>query len=126
MESMAVEGRIREYWDWIAVALFLLLGVDTLTTIYAAEVFGAEAEANPIVRWALEQGVLTLVLINLLAIGLVAVIFYGLIELIRTSPEPYDWVISRALEIWIGLVVAGGLVVFANNVSAIVLGKSLL
>lgn len=124
--SVGVEDRLQEYWDWIAVALFLFLTVDTLTTIYAAEMFGLNAEANPVIRWALRQGIGTLILVNIVAVLLVVVIFYGLLELIKTAPEPYDWVISRALEVWIGLVLSAGLLVFANNISVILLGRGLL
>jgi hypothetical protein len=39
-------ARIEEYWDWVAVALFLLVGVELLTTLAAARVVGLGVLAN--------------------------------------------------------------------------------
>jgi hypothetical protein len=55
------ESRIEEYWDWIAVALFLLLTVDLLTTLAAARLVGADAESNPLMRWLLGRGVVIVI-----------------------------------------------------------------
>ncbi len=41
---------MEEYWDWVAVALFLLVTVDMLTTMFAAAALGPVAEANPLMR----------------------------------------------------------------------------
>lgn len=118
--------RIREYWGWLAAALFVLLSLDLLTTVYAAAVVGIDAEANPLVRWALAEGLLVLVAVNLAAALLVVVLFYGLVELLETAREPLDAIIARGIELWLGLLLAAGLFVFANNLSVILLGRSLL
>lgn len=117
--------RLEEYWSWVAVALFLLLAVDLLTTIFAAGVVGTRAEANIIVRWGLEQGPAYLIAINLGALVLLAVLFYGLIRLSREAPEPFDDIIALSFEIWIGLLVAVGLLVFANNLLVIFFHRDL-
>ena len=120
-----VSGRIEEYWSWIAVALFLLLTVDTLTTVYAAGVVGTAGESNPLMRWALGRGVGALVAVNLSAVVLTGVLFYGLIRLLRESSGTATVVLALALETWLGLLVATGLAVFANNLSVVVFGRSL-
>lgn len=117
--------RREEYWSWAAVALFLLLSVDLLTTIYAASVIGADAEVNPVIQWALGNGIQTLVGIHLVALLLLGLLFYGLIRLTWEAPEPYDTVVALSFEVWIGLLIAAGLAVFANNLLVIVFRRDI-
>jgi hypothetical protein len=121
-----LDARIAEYWQWIAVALYLLVTVDVLTTIYAASVVGLDAEANPITRWLVGQGPVVLVGVNLAAVVLIVLLFNGLMDLVRVTPAPGQAPLMRLIEIWLGLLVAVGLAVFANNLMVIVAGKSLL
>lgn len=121
-----LDARIEEYWHWITVALFLLVTVDLLTTIYAASAVGIDAEANPITRWLVGQGPVTLVGVNLAAVVLVGVLFYGLMELVRVTPERLRAPFMQLIEVWLGLLLAAGLAVFANNLAVLVLGRSLL
>ncbi|WP_277555645.1 hypothetical protein [Halobaculum limi] len=126
LRDAAITDRVQEYWSWAAVALFLLITVDLLTTMYAAALVGIQYESNPVVRWALGQPVSVLVAMNLAATVIAVVVFYGLIETYRVTPahaRPYYGVV---IETWLGLLVASGLFVFANNLSVIVLGGSLL
>ena len=118
-------GVIEEYWSWTAGALYLLLTLDLLMTIYAAGLYGRAAEANPLVRQALDAGVPNLVVLNLLALLVVAALVYGYIELLTTVRGVQAWVMARSFELWVGGLVAAGLFVFANNLSVIVLGGSL-
>lgn len=115
-----------EYWDWLAVALFLLLSVDLLTTLAAARAVGTGAEANPIVGWALGQGIWTLLAINLAVLVVAVVLFAGVASRIDATPPPFDRYVGLLVEIWLGALVAVGLAIFANNLSVIVLGQSLL
>ena len=123
---MALQERIEEYWGWIGAALFLLVTVDLLTTLYAASAVGVYAEANPMTRWLVTQGPAVLVGVNLAAAGLVVVLFYGLMELVRITPERLQPPFMRLIELWLGILLAVGLAVFANNLSVIVAGRSLL
>lgn len=116
----------REYWSWVAGALYLLLSVDLLVTLYAAGLYGAGAEANPFVQWALTQHLAVLVGVNLLALGVLAVLFYGYLELLAAARGVEAWIMARSFELWLGCLVAAGLFVFANNLSVIVHGQSLL
>ncbi|QLD90090.1 hypothetical protein HWV07_14035 [Natronomonas salina] len=116
----------REYWSWIAGALYLLLPVDLLSTLYAAALYGPGAEANPYVRWALTQDVAVLVGLNLLALAVLAALFYGYLELLAAARGVEAWVMARSFELWVGSLVAAGLFVFANNLAVVVHGRSLL
>jgi len=120
------EERIEEYWDWFAVALFLFIPVDMLTTLGAVTEYGVGAESNPVMRWLLTEGLGVLLLVNLAAIVTVAYGFSALVRRTALSPAPYDRYLERAVEAWLGLLVAAGLFVFANNLSVIVLGGSIL
>lgn len=117
--------RVREYWDWIAAALFLLVTVDMLTTIYAVAAVGPAAETNPLMRWALGRGLRTLVVLNLVAVVLVVGFFYALIEMLERTPPGYRRPFAVVIEIWLGLLLFAGLAVLANNVSVVVFGSSL-
>lgn len=125
IRAVPAAERRREYWSWAAGALYILLTLDMLTTMYAASIYGAAAEANPIMQWALQQGTTTLVLLNLGALLVLAVLFYGMIELTIRAPERHQTMIALAFEVWIALVLAAGLLVFANNLSVIVYGENL-
>lgn len=120
------ERRIREYWSWIAVSLFLLVTVDLLTSLYAAAVVGVGAESNPVMQWLLRQSVPVLVGVNVAAVVLVTVSFAGLMQMLRRTPAPYARYFALGIELWLGLLLAVGLFVFANNLSVIVLQESLL
>ena len=114
--------RVDEYWEWVAVALFLLTAVDVLTTLGAAAVVGADREANPLVRWLLRRSLPGLVAVNLLAVVGGTLGFRGVVATLwRTPPwlRPYYAVV---VETWLGLLVVAGLAVFANNLVVIVAG----
>mgnify|MGYP006282007393 CR=1 FL=1 len=116
---------LKEYWDWFAVALFILITVDMITTIYAAWYVGPAAEANPLMRWALRQGILTVTLVNLAATVIAVGGFYLLMSFVETATQPYDRYLAYSVEVWLGLVIAAGLFVFANNLVVIFHGQSL-
>lgn len=116
----------REYWSWVAGALYLLLSVDLLSTLYAAALHGPAAEANPYVQWALTRDVAVLVGLNLLALAVLVALFYGYIRLLSAARGVEAWIMARSFELWVGCLVAAGLFVFANNLSVIVHGRSLL
>lgn len=126
MSQPVASPPIEEYWDWLAAALFLLLTVDTLTTIVAAHRVGSGAEANPLMAWALGEGVWVVVALNLLVLVVTVGLFAILAGRIEVTPEPLDRYVGLLVEIWLGVLLTAGLVLFANNLSVIVLGRSLL
>lgn len=120
------ENRLEECWSWVGVALFLLITLDLLTSLYAAEIVGLEHESNVLMRWILGQLTGVVVLIHLTATVLIVGFFHGIFEIARQVSPRYRSVAVRGLELYIGLLVAAGLFVFANNISVIILGGSLL
>ena len=117
---------LREYWSWTGVALYLLLTLDLLTTLYAAALYGPAAESNPFVRAVLTRGVFRLVTLNLAALALSVGLLAAYIRLLRRTRGLEAWFLARGFEAWLGGLIAAGLFVFANNLSVIVLGASLL
>lgn len=126
MTARIAESRIEEYWDWIAVALFLLLAVDLLTTLAAARLVGVGAEGNPLMRWLLGRSILVVVGAHLAVVVLVTGFFRLLVDRLRRTPAPANRYFALLIEAWLGFLVAVGFAVFANNLSVIVLGRSLL
>lgn len=124
--AQAVTQRLEEQWDWLAAALFLLLTVDMLTTLGAAHAVGVQGEVNPLVQHALLQGVWALVALNLAALVVAAVAFHLIARRVENTAEPFDRYVAYAVEVWLGVLVAIGLAIFANNFAVIVLGESLL
>ncbi|MFW6458745.1 MAG: DUF5658 family protein [Halodesulfurarchaeum sp.] len=117
--------RIEEYWDWFAVALFLLVTVDLFTSVGAAVEVGLAHEANPFMRWVLGQGPFVLMGVNLLVVFVAIVAFSGVLSAVRGLSDPYDRVFELLVEIWLGSLIGVGLFLFANNFAVIVLGESL-
>lgn len=120
------EPHWERYWDWFAVALFLLLTVDLLMTMGAAGVYGLEAEANPLMRWTLQQGVVAIVLVHVATL-LIAVAGFELLvgygkQLHGRAQLRFQW----STELWLGFLVGIGLLVYANNLALIVLGQPFL
>lgn len=120
-----LDPKVEEYWSWAAVALYLLVPVDLLTTLYAAADVGVAAEANPFMAWLIVQPATIVAGVNVGAVVLAATFFYALMEMYRRTPTPYDHYFGAAIEAWLGGLVAAGLILFANNLSVIVLGQSL-
>lgn len=125
LSSSGLGDRPEEYWSWVVSALFLLTTVDLLTTVFATAEFGVAAEANPLVRRALARGPLALAAVNVAAVVAASLLFALLLRLVRWSDGDPGRALSLAVETWLGLLVAAGLFVFANNLSVIVLGRSL-
>jgi hypothetical protein len=87
---------------------------------------GVGGESNPIVAWTIRQGMGTLIAINLAAVVLVAVFFYGVVEMLEHSARTVEPSFARIVERWIAVLLVAGFGVFANNLVVIVFGASLL
>lgn len=125
-DHTSAQQRAAEYWEWIAVALFLLLSVDLLTSLYAAAVVGVEAEANPLMASLLGEPLAVLLAVHLGVLVLAVGFFYGVMQTYVATPERFRRPYGYLIELWLGLLLAAGLWVFANNLSVIVLGDGLL
>lgn len=121
-----VQRQVAEYWEWVTVALFLLLSVDLLTSLFAAAAVGPAAEANPLMAYLLGQPLSILVGAHLVVAVLAVGFFYALMHTYVATPARFRRPYGYLIELWLGLLLAVGLAVFANNVSVIVLGRGLL
>lgn len=117
--------RLEEYWWWFAVALFVLVTLDMLTTMYAVWAVGPAAEANPLVRVVLGRGMLAYTVINLVAAGVAIGGFATLVRLLESTDAPYDRYVEFGIQLWLGTLIGVGLFVFANNLTVVVHGRSL-
>lgn len=110
----------RAYWLWFAVALLLLLWVDLATTVAAADHYGLEAEANPVMRGLLEAGISMTLAIHLLVFA-VALAGFGVIVNIGRR---LDNAAARHYRLcclgWIGVLLIGGIGVTLNNVLLVI------
>jgi len=119
-------AHIEEYWEWFAVALFVLVTLDLVTTAGAVAKYGLDAEANPLFVWLIRQGPVALFGAHLVVVVLAAAAFAGVIHSLRQTAPPYDRYFAYFVEVWLGLLLAVGLFIIANNLSVVVLGNSLL
>lgn len=118
--------RLETYWRWFAVVLFIVITLDMLTTMYAFEAVGPAGEANPVVRFALDRGVLAYATLNLIATVVAIGCFAALAWVLRATDPPYDRYFEMVITGWLGLLLLAGLFVFVNNLTVIVHGRSLL
>ncbi|WP_096391392.1 DUF5658 family protein [Halopenitus persicus] len=125
-DSSAPTPWFRKYWRWTGAALFLLITVDLLTSMYAVAAVGIEHESNPVMAWLLARPLWVIAGVHLVAVGLLIFLFYGLAQLVRETPPAYRGPFKRLIEAFLGLLLAAGLFVFANNLAVIVYGRSLL
>ncbi len=126
MERDHLDEWTDDYWSWVAVVLFLLIPVDLRTTAGAATLYGAQAETNPLMRWLLTRRFATIVAVHLVVLVAVVVSFRAMILLLEATDERHQRAFAYGIEAFVGLLLLVGLVVFANNLSVIVLGESLL
>lgn len=124
-ESRTLPARADEYWLWFAVALYLLVTVDLVTTFGAIARFGIAAEANPLVAALLEGPMWLLVAVHVAVVVAVTYGFDAVLQLFGRTPPRFQSLYTTVVEAWLALMVAAGLLLFANNVSAVVYGVSL-
>ena len=105
---------LNEYWEWVCSALFVLVPLDLLTTVYATVSVGLEHEANPFMIWLLGQSTPVIAAVHLLVVVLVAGIFELYYRLSQRS-EQYGEMMLQAAKVYLALLTTVGLVVFGNN-----------
>jgi magnesium-transporting ATPase (P-type) len=119
-DSDNLDRSVRRWWRWFTVALLLLIPLDLLTTLIAVAEHGTAVEANPIVRWLLQQGLLAIVVVNLVAGILAVTLFHVAVEQFRrvipSTPHPFVLLVN----LWIGVLVAIGTGLAIKNLLAVV------
>lgn len=123
--SVELNEHTRTWWFWFTIALLLLLPADLVMTVGAVAIYGVAAEANPVMRWLLHEGLTTLVLAHLLIGGLAVGMFQGVIRAIHRSPVSLQAALGRGVTVWLGFMLAAGLLSSTNNVLVLVSGYSL-
>jgi hypothetical protein len=78
---------------------------------------GTAGEANPLMRWALEQGIATLVIVNIVAASVVVGVVHFLLWLVPWMSRDVRPYFGFMLEGWIGLGLTAGLWLFVNNLT---------
>lgn len=121
-----VDSRLRTYRSWAALALFLLIPLDMVTTALAVRQFGIEATANPVVTLLLEQGWFVFLGAQVLGVAVVGAILALVLAVIKHTSDPLQGQLALVFEVWIGAMVSLGLFLFVNNFAAIVFQTSLL
>lgn len=116
----------RVYWSLAGLAVFLLIPVDMVTTVLAAHQYGVHAEANPLVRWSLQQGLLVFSVVNLIA-GVLAIGAFGLLlRTMKNSTGIEFWITARMYELWVSSLIIIGIVVAVNNLLVVFTGTGLI
>lgn len=110
---------VGQWWLFFAAALFLLIPLDLLTTLMAVSKYGTVVEANPIMRWLLEQGLFAVTAVNLVVVGIVVYMFHAGITRIRQAPASSRRAFAHVVNVWVGVLLGAGVVLVANNVIAI-------
>lgn len=119
-ESVTRAGaHVGKWWQGFAVALFLLIPVDLLTTLMAVWKYGMGVEANPVMRWLLDQGLVAVGLVNVVVACLAAYLFHTALGSIRRAPSTYQRPLTHVVNAWLAVLIAGGLLLVGNNLLAV-------
>jgi hypothetical protein len=117
--------REEEYWSWAGGALFVLLSIVPMTAMAAASEASPYGGLAPVMEWVLGHG-LEIFVVGHLATAVVALLlFHGLITTIESAEPPYDQLFALTFEVWVGLLISTGLFLFANNISFLLYGSTL-
>jgi hypothetical protein len=118
--------REEEYWSWAGGALFVLLSIVPMTAMAAASDASTYGGLGPAMEWALGYGLEMFLGLHLLTAVLALLLFHGLILTIERAEPPYDQLFALTFEVWVGLLLSVGLFLFANNMTFLLYGTSLL
>jgi hypothetical protein len=118
-DPAATDRRVRRWWSGYAVALFLLLPVDLLTTIVSVSTHGIGVEANPVMRWLLGRGLVEVVLVHLVVAAFSVYAFHVAVGAVRDAPDSYRRPLVCGVDAWVAFVVAVGILLVVNNLSVV-------
>lgn len=118
--SLEMDRRVGRWWRLFAVALFLLIPVDLLTTFVAISRYGTVVEGNPFMRLLLEHGLVAVTAVNLAVVFLGVSLFHVAMGSIRRAPTSSHRALTHVVNVWMAVLLVGGIVLVANNVLVIV------
>lgn len=112
-----LEVYIAAWWGLFAVALFMLLPLDLLTTLFAVAEYGVAVEANPIMRWLLGHGLVAVTVANLVAAGAVIYLFHIAVGKFRETSSSGRRVLVPVVSAWIIVLNVAGITIVLNNLA---------
>lgn len=112
-----MEKYVATWWVSFSLALFLLLPLDLLTTLFVVAEHGIVAEANPVMRFLLEHGLVAVTVANLLAGAVVVYLFHLAVDRFRRSSSSQRRVLVPIVTSWLLVLNLAGIVLIANNLS---------
>lgn len=118
--TVEMDRYVDRWWLMFAAALFLLIPLDLLTTYVAISRHGTAVEANPIMRWLFEQGLLTVTVVNLIAVAFAVSMFHGALTQIRRAPERSHRALAYLVNVWVGVLLLAGVALIFNNLLVII------
>ena len=118
-------SRREDYWAWLALALYLLITVDLLTTFGAVARFGVGVEANPLVASLLTGPFWLLIGVHVAVVFGVTYGFAAVLRLLDRMPPGLRARFETAVRAWLVLLVAAGLLLAANNLAVLLHGVPL-
>lgn len=119
-ESVARSGaHVGKWWQGFAVALFLLVPADLFTTLMAVTKYGMVVEANPVMRWLLDQGLFAVALANVVVVCIAVSLFHTALDGIRRAPPSYRRTLTHVVNVWLAILIVGGLLLVGNNLLAV-------
>jgi membrane-bound metal-dependent hydrolase YbcI (DUF457 family) len=119
-----VDPRIRRFWQFGLVGLFLHGVADPLVTYLVGPVYGVGIETNRWLSLYLSEGPVAFVAIHLpLYIFAIAGFCVFTWLFVRASPKERDQLYKLSLIVW-GLIILWGVVIVANNLLVLASGLS--
>lgn len=116
----SLDAHVERWWHLFAVALFLLVPLDLLTTLLVVTRYGTVVEANPLMRWLLDQGLVVATAVNLVVVVLVVVLFQAAVDRLRQTPPAYHRTVTLVVNAWVGVLLVAGTVLVTNNLVVLV------
>lgn len=113
-------SNVNQWWFWFAVALFLLLPLDLLTTLLAVSKHGLVVEMNPIMQWLLSRGIVAVTVAHLVVTAVVVWLFHAALGWRERAEPSHRRLFTDVMRVWIATLILAGLVVVSNNVLALV------
>lgn len=103
-----------------------MLPVDMVTTLLVAQKYGIADEANPIIKWALQQGLFAFTVVNLIATVLATLLFVLFIHIIEEAEGKPRYILSRMYGGWTISLTILGIFIAVSNLSYYFAGETLI
>lgn len=113
--GVELDRYVPTWWLLFGAALFLLIPLDLLTTYAAISKHGMVVEANPLMRYLLEQGIVVVTVVNIVVVAVVTGMFHVALTRIQRAPERSHRALTHTVNLWVGVLLLAGIVLVTNN-----------